>query len=185
MLLERRMHKVVVLLALSGAIAALPANNAHAQNPPLSALSPYGRLSTWCGRNPIPREVVTLPSIGCFVLSPAHSASGEIAGHRVEVGVDENGQDVFTADGTVVTAIYDPQQHPPRFSNLPYAHTMGGDGFAFCLGSTNLSCPSTIEVFSRNPDKTVLFIVSNCLPPDYRVCVNTQESWNYETSKRK
>lgn len=180
----------VIRIAVQGAsplclalIATLNANNANAQfSSPLSSLGAYGRLSTWCGSKPIPRDVTALPSIGCFELSPGRSAVGTISGHRIEVSVDEKGQEVFRADGTVVTELHD-RLH--RFTNLPYVHTMGVDGYKFCSDASSPSCPSDITVFSRNQDKTILFFVSKCLPPDYRVCVTTQQNWDYEASKRK
>lgn len=170
---------------LSMAVATLHANNAHAQLPPLPALGAYGQLSTWCGRNPIPMNVTALPSIGCFELSPGHSAAGTFAGHQVDVSVDDKGREMFRADGTVVTEFYDHKKRPASFTNLPYVHTMGVAGYSICPDAGGLSCASNITVFSNNPDKTVLFFVSRCFPPDYRFCVNTQENWDYEVSRRK
>lgn len=71
-------------------------------------LFPRLRHSTWCGPNPIPRDVTALPSIGCFELS----AVGTIVGRRIDLSVDEERREVFRADGTVVTELHDPNKRP-------------------------------------------------------------------------
>jgi hypothetical protein len=184
MRLERRTYAIAIRLALPGAIA-IHANNAHAQNPPLPALGAYGRLDTWCGHDTIPRDMAAIPSFGCFILSPRHSAIGTFAGHQIEVSVDEKGRAVFKADNTVVLEIDDKQKNPARFTNIPYVHPMSVTGYSFCQDTTSNLCSSKITVFANNPDKTVLFIVSRCLPPDDHVCVDRQENWDYEVSRRK
>jgi tetratricopeptide (TPR) repeat protein len=163
-----------------------PSHQAAAQNPDVPpdvpALGPYGSIKTYCGEGPIPEDVATIPWIGCFALSADHRARGEFSDQEVEVEVDAKGAAIFTVNGTVVTTTADPNH--VRQTNLPYVHPDGSGGYGICPEIGTGSCPSHIDVFSRNANKSVLFMVSECLPPQYRVCVLTRENWDFEKSRR-
>jgi hypothetical protein len=177
---HRRWGPLAQLLGF-GALAAYAAS--HAQD---SKLGSYGQLSTYCGHAPIPADATLVPQIGCFTLSPGRSAQGTLAGHLVKVSVDVRGQEVFAVDGTVVVETYDRKRQPSRFTNLAFVHTQGVAGYGICEVATNDGwCPTHITVFGTRPDKSILFVVSECLAPGYRVCVTTQENWDYELSKSK
>jgi hypothetical protein len=175
---QRRWGPVAQLLTI-GALAAAAASP-HAQD---SNLGNYGQPSTYCGHAPIPVNGTSIPQIGCFVLSSGRSAQGTLAGHLVNVSVDAKGQEVFAVDGTVVVETFEPKKQPSRFTNLPFVHTRGVAGYGICQVATDDACPVNITVFDRRPDKTILFVVSECLAPGYRVCVSTQENWDYELSR--
>jgi hypothetical protein len=149
-----------------------------AQAADLSRLGSYSRLSTYCGVKTIPRNEVAIPLIGCFYLSPAHKAKGALATHRVALSVDSGGNEIFEVDG--VTIMDD--RGTASGTNLPFVGAGGVEGYRFCEVATdrNTGCPANITIFSHNPDKTVLFMVSECLPPKYYVCVSTQENLDYE-----
>jgi hypothetical protein len=153
----------------------------RAQDPAQSNLGVYGKTSTYCGAEAIPRNSPIIPEIGCFYLSPGHRATRTFSTHRVEVSVDSAGVEVFKVDGALVMEARDTASG----TKLPYVGASGAAGYRFCEGPTdrNTGCPATITIFSSDSDKTVLFIVSECLPPTYRVCVTTQENWNYEKSR--
>jgi len=84
--------------------------------------------------------------------------AGVFAGHSVVVAVDSDGMEVYSVDGT---------------------KTYEG---RFCNDATHVSCPSSLTVLDRNPDKSVSFMMSECFSPTYHVCVTTQENWDYEKS---
>jgi hypothetical protein len=148
-------------------------------------LGRYGQLSEYCGQAPISVNAPVLPQIGCFVLSSGHYVQGAIVGHQVNVSVDANGQEVFAVDGTIVTEMFDQTRAPHRFTNLPFVHLGGIAGFTFCQRATDDWCPTRIDVFNRRPDKSILFMVVQCVPPNYRTCVTTKENWNFELSRAK
>jgi hypothetical protein len=145
-------------------------------------LGAYGCTSSYCGKGPIPRDIEEIPWIGCFSLSAGHTARGMLSNQHVEVTVDATGEEVFTVNGTVVRNV-DPARSTSG-TNVPFAGSMGVAGYRFCQDASR-GCPSDIEVFSRNPDKSVLFMVAECLPPNYGVCVLDQENWDYEMRRSK
>ena len=168
--LEKRLRVVAMSLLVAALCAqALPT---HADAP--SSLRKYGLPQTYCGTEAIPQDITTIPWIGCFTLSADHSATGTFSNHQVEVAVDANGEEVFTVDGTVITTIRFPQRASE--TNVPYVHVTSS-GYGFCDEAGAAFCPSSITVFSRNSDRSVLFMVAECLPPTYRVCVLTQQNW--------
>jgi hypothetical protein len=124
-----------------------------------------------------------IPQIGCIYLSSGHKATGEFSGHNVEITVGADGIEKFRVDGMLV----EPKIGANRTvsgTNLPSVHLWGGStGFSFCSDPAASSCPSSISVHSRNPDKTILFSVTQCLPPDYQRCVGNQANWDYELSR--
>jgi hypothetical protein len=158
-----------------------PPAQARAQDPAQSNLGVYGKTSAYCGPQAIPRNSPTIPEIGCFHLSPGHRATGTFSTHRVEVSVDSAGKEAFKVDGALVMEARDTASG----TKLPYVGVGGVAGYRFCEGPTDrdTGCPADITIFSRNSDKTVLFMVSECLPPEYHLCVSTQENWNYAKSQ--
>lgn len=143
-----------------------------------SPLGIYGATSTYCGKGPVQQNVKTLPLIGCIQLSAGHGASGEFSGHAVKVIVDGAGHEAFTIDGTLIGEM-------GGRPSLPFVRPAGGGaGYAICQDASSPSCPANITVFSRNPDRSVLFVVAECLPPTNHVCVTTQENWDYEKSRQ-
>jgi len=166
---------------LLGTTGVLLLAQARAQDPAQSNLGVYGKTSTYCGPQAIPRNSPTIPEIGCFYLSPGHRATGTLSTHRVEVSVDSAGKEAFKVDGALVMEARDTASG----TKLPYVGVGGVAGYRFCEGPTdrNTGCPADITIFSRNSDKTVLFMVSECLPPEYHLCVSTQENWNYAKSQ--
>jgi hypothetical protein len=140
----------------------------------------YLSVKTYCGKDPIPQDVTTLPWVGCFSLSAGHKVAGTFSNQKVEVAVDTMGKEVFTVNGTVVTRTHDPLR-----TNLSYVLVSGGDGYAICPDTGPINpCPSSINVFSRNADKSVLFVVAQCLPPRFKVCVLNRENWDAEISRQ-
>jgi hypothetical protein len=119
--------------------------------------------------------------VGCFYLSAGHQALGTFATHLVEVAVDATGAEVFKVDGHVVVEMHG----TPTSTNLPFVKAGGVAGYSICKGEAGRysGCPSSITIFSRDPDKVVLFVVSECLPPKYSLCVTTQENWDYEKAR--
>jgi hypothetical protein len=157
---------------------------AKAQSPP-SRLGIYGSINAYCGRDPIPQNADIIPWIGCFLLLAGHSATGMFSNHHVDVAVDATGQEAFAVDGTLIADIDDPQRSKSG-TNLPFVHAGGVAGYSFCKeDETSDPCPSKITVFSHNPDKSVLFMVLECFPPENHVCVTTQENWTYQNSRRR
>jgi len=153
--------------------------SARAQD--LQKLGPYGKRSSYCGSKAVPRDISTIPFIGCFYLSAGHSAQGTLSKHQIDLSVDTAGNEVFKVDGIVITDTQDTASE----TNLAYVGR-GAAGYTFCEGPTdrNTMCPADITIFSRNADKSVLFLVSECLAPQYRICVTTPENWDYENSRR-
>jgi hypothetical protein len=143
-----------------------------------SSSAPGGPYALLCGDDPIPRDAPTIPWIGCFYLSAGHSATGTFANQKVEVSVDATGNEVFTVNGTVVTINRGSQP-----TNVPSVRPTGA-GYAFCTDATSDNCPAGITVHSRNADKSVFFVVSECLPPRNRehVCVMKQKDWDFAKS---
>lgn len=160
----------------------LLATQVPASDPADSPLGVYGKTSTFCGPEAIQRDPQTIPQIGCFYLSAGHGATGTFATHRVELSVDGAGREVFKVDGTHITDTRD----TATWTNLPYVSVGGVAGYSICEGPTdrNSGCPSKINIFSRDPDKAVMFLVSQCLPPDFHLCVSTQANLDYAKSRR-
>ena len=147
------------------------------------SLGPYGRLDSYCGTGRIPQDVATIPWIGCVYLSAGHGARGTFWNHNVEIAVGADGREAFTVDGTSITETHSPQRTASG-TNMPFVRVGGVDGYWICQGTSGAACPSDITIFSRNPDKSVLFMVSECLAPTYHLCVTTRENWNYEKSRQ-
>lgn len=139
-----------------------------------SPLGAYGQLSTYCGNGAIPRDPVSIPALGCFYLSANQSASGDFVGHRIRLTVDALGSETYAVDGTTIlsTGI--------RSTNVADVKP-SSSGYALCLPDGD-KCPIRLDVFSRNPDHTVLFTVSQCAPPQYKVCAITPENYEYAKS---
>jgi hypothetical protein len=173
-----RFAKIGSLLVLLMLLLWYPAK---AQSPP-SRLSAYGSINTYCGRDPVLQNADIIPWIGCFLLSAGHSATGMFSSHHVDLAVDATGQEIFAVDGTSIADIVGPQRSKSG-TNLPFVHA--GMGHSFCKDEADGPCPSQIIALSRNPDKSVLFMVLECLPPENHVCVTTQENWTYENSRRR
>jgi hypothetical protein len=170
-----------VLLAITGLLLLAKAK-AQAQESAESPLGVYGKTSTYCGAEAIPQNPTTIPQIGCFYLSAGRGATGTFATHRVELSVNGEGKEVFKVDGTYITDNHE----TATWTNLPYVSVGGVAGYSICKEPTdrNSACPSRISIFSRNPDKTVLFMVTECLPPGYHLCVTTESNWEYEKSRQ-
>lgn len=173
MLLPKTLGAAFILV--SGLTLTLAVHVTHAKTPP--SLAKFGMLKTFCGTDDIPRDVTTIPWIGCFMLSAGHSATGILSNHHIEVAVSAEGEEVFTADGTVIKTNRPPQT-PPHGTNVPYVYPMGS-GYAFCEGTGTPYCLTDIGVHSRNADHSTIFTVSECYAPEYRVCVLTQENWDF------
>lgn len=171
---------VVLFLVAACLIPSLWRTEAHAAD--LSRLGPYGRISSFCGPGIIPRDEATFPFTGCFFLSSGHVATRILATHRITVSVDTAGHEVFAADG--VTVMED--RGTASGTNLAFVGISGEAGYRFCAGPTdrNIRCPARVTVFSRSADKSILFMVSECLPPQYDVCVSTQNNWDHEKSRQ-
>lgn len=133
--------------------------------------------STYCRNHPIQHDNPSIPWIGCFYLSAGHHAEGTFSSHHVEAGVDPTGSEIFIVDGTVVEA-----QTTESHTNLPFVR-LDPVGYEFCEDSTSTSCPTQIAVFSRDSDKSILFLVSECFRPKYQYCVTSQEEWDSEVSR--
>lgn len=173
----RRIVQELFATGLAFALA-LGGQTTHAQAPP--SMAKFAVPKTYCGTDDVPRDVTTIPWIGCFVLSAGHSATGTLSNHRIEVTVGADGYEVFTADGTEIVTNRPPQQ-PASGTNLPYVH-VAGSGYAFCKDAGMPRCPTNIGVFSRNADHSVLFTVAECYGPEYHVCVLTQKNWDFYES---
>jgi hypothetical protein len=174
-LCRRHSSKVSVLLT-AGLIFA---QQAMAQDTTAPHLGAYGVTSTYCGKGAVPQNSKNIPLIGCFQLSAGHDAIGEFSGHTVKVTVDGAGDEVFAVDGALIGEM-------GGRPNLPFVRPAGGGaGYAICQNASSPSCPANITVFARNPDRSVLFVVAQCLPPTNHVCVTTQENWNYEKSRQR
>jgi hypothetical protein len=179
---HRLLVEIAALVGLAVVVGGLfVEDRSEAQDPKSSPLGPYGVLNTYCGDERIPANGATILWIGCFSLSAGHSATGTFSNHQVEVAIDADGNEAFTVDGTTVKTTYDPQRHI-RETNVPYVHVGGVAGYSICADVGPGRCPSSTNVFSRNTDKSVLFMVSECFPPQYRMCVLTQKNWDYEKS---
>jgi hypothetical protein len=174
-----------VSLALAAAFVFPAFSSLNARDFNFPQLGSYGRLKTYCGKLPISVDPRSIPQFGCFVLSPGHAAKGAFFGHQVTVAVDASGQELFTADGIVVEETKDSSKPQAQRTNVPFVHNQGTAGYTFCQRPTDNFCPAHITVFERNPNKTILFTVSECLPPTYQTCVMTQENWDYEVSRVK
>lgn len=168
-----------VLATTAGLLALAPTK---AQGPADSPLGVYSKTSTYCGKEAIPQNPLTIPQVGCFHLSSRHTASGTFSTHRVEVSVDDTGNEVFKVDGTLVSDT----RNTASGTNLAYVGAGGVAGYRFCEGPAdrNTGCPARISIYSRDADKSVLFMVSECLAPQYHLCVLTQENWDYERSRQ-
>jgi hypothetical protein len=169
---------LTVILAMTGLLLVA---RTQAQEPGESHLGAYGKTSTYCGVKAVPRNQPTIPQVGCFYLSAGHRATGTLATHFIEISVDDAGTEIFKVDGQRITETHD----TATWTNLPYVTVGGVAGYSICERPTdrNSGCPSSITIFSRDPDKAVLFLVSECLPPQYRLCVTTQANWDYEKSR--
>jgi len=150
---------------------------ANAQNDMSSPLGRYDSISEYCGAEAIPKDTISIPWIGCFYLSVGHRAIGKLANQNVEVAVDGTGREVFTVDGTPIAHVLG--QQDPGKTTSPYVH-LAGAGYSFCEDVSFISCPAMIAVYSRNPDRSVLFMVSECFPPAYHICATTQTGWDFE-----
>ena len=139
---------------------------------------PPGPYALLCGDGPIPRDAPTIPWIGCFYLSAGHSAAGTFANQKVEVSVDATGNEAFKVNGTVVAT-----GHGGQPTNVPTVRP-SGSGYWFCPDAASDQCPSGINIHSRGADKSVFFVVTECLPPQDRrhVCVMKQKDWDFEKS---
>jgi hypothetical protein len=170
---------VLLLMALAWIRSSQP------QGANANPLGPYAEISTYCGRAGIADNVTTIPWVGCFRLHAGNSAEGTFAGKRLRIQVDASGAEHFSVNGLgIVNRIQKPGRTASG-TNLPLVHAGGVGGYAFCRGGEPLNfCPSDIEVFTRAPDKSVVFTVAECLPPTYQVCVLTLENWRYEVSRR-
>lgn len=133
--------------------------------------------STYCRNHPIQHDAPSIPWIGCFYLSAGHHAEGTFSFHNVEVGVDPSGLAIFIVDGTMVEA-----QPSESHTNLSFVRR-DPIGYEFCEGTTATSCPTHIAVFSRDTDKSVLFLVSECFAPKYQYCVTSQDEWDSEVDR--
>lgn len=171
------LFQAFLLLAMS----LLPNHGTEAQESTSSPLGAYGSMSTYCGKGSITENVVTIPWIGCFSLSAGHRASGVLSGQHVEIAVDSNGQEIFTVNGSVVTGTFGPNRTPSG-TNLPFVRVSGA-GYSFCEDQTTAHCAIDVSIFSRDPDKSVHFMVAECFPPPGRLCVLNQKNWDYEKSR--
>jgi len=143
----------------------------------------YARANSYCGKGPIENNPVTIPQIGCFLLSTGHSANANFSTHHIEVAVDDSGMEVLKADGSLIKRT----NGTPTQTNLDYVKD-SGSGIAVCASKSDMEtihrCPAAITVFKRNSDKSILFMVSECLPPEYGLCFLDQENLDYERSRR-
>ncbi len=180
--------KLIGIVIIGGAsllaVAALLAANMQAkeQDSVAPSLGPYGSISTYCGKKGLPRNITNIPWIGCFYLSAGHTATGTLSNQHVEVTVDATGNELFTVNGTVVTNIGGPQR-PESGTNVPVARVGGVAGYWICQDASRASCSADITIFGRYPDKSVLFMVSECLPPTHHICVLDQENWDFEMAR--
>lgn len=136
---------LTVIVAVTGMLF-LPCS--RAQEPAETHLGAYGRASTYCGADAIPRNKPIIPQVGCFYLSAGHQALGTFATHLVEVAVDATGAEVFKVDGHVVVEL----RRTPTLTNLPFVRAGGVAGYSICKGEAGRSsgCPSSITIFSRD-----------------------------------
>jgi hypothetical protein len=182
-LMEQRKAVGFLVASALGLAAAVVSNASLAQTPQVIAprLGAYGRLDTYCGAGQIPHDPAEIPLIGCFYLSQGHKTAATIQNHRVEVSVNEAGEEVFSVDGSYVHEINGPQA-PPSHTNLPDVRP-SGSGYGICENAATGYCPTDISVFARNLDKSVLFTVAECLPPDNRICVLSKKAWDFERER--
>jgi hypothetical protein len=173
--LDRRGVDRSVFAGLALVILLFTGHRSEAQTSTASHLGVYGETSTYCGTGGITQNASAIPWIGCFSLSAGHSATGTFSNQKVEVTVDAAGQETFMVNGVAITT-------SQRATNLPYVHPSGG-GYSICPDTAPDNCPTHIDVFSRNADRSVLFMVAECFPPPlYRKCVLTQQNWDFEQS---
>jgi hypothetical protein len=123
--------------------------------PTFQGLGIYNRLPDQiCGKQGVRWNPKELPRIGCFGLSSGSSASGIIDGLQLEVAVDSKGEESCKIDGTAAAC----------------------DG---CVNKGGRDCPTTLNVISRNSDKSIfLYFSRRVLGRAY--FVTNQENWDYE-----
>jgi hypothetical protein len=171
------------LVVCAAAILFLAFSTTRADDGAESPLGSYRKVETYCGAGAVAANPTTIPQFGCFLMSFGHVAEGVIADHHVRVIVDKNGQEAFEVNGITVSAIDEPNARRSHSTNVPTVHVAGVAGYNFCLGTTNDLCPASITIYARNDDKTILFMVSECLPPNYHTCVLPKEGWDYLASR--
>ncbi len=169
-----------ILALLFLALLVFHANIAAAQQQPL-VMDGYRPAPRLCGEKSAPLNVETIPWIGCFYLAPGHNSTGTFIGHKVDIGVDVDGVGQFIVDGAAIEYTRKSTKTTSG-TNIPYVGTVGGSGISICNDGERSSCPSLISVISSNEDKTILFSVAECLPPDFRTCVLTKANWDYKIS---
>ncbi len=176
------LRMIFPILVTLVAVDLFATNKAKAQlSDPASRLGPYGLMKTYCGSEPIPHDVTQVPWIGCFYLSAGNSAVGLLSKHRIEVAVSPNGEESFKVDGTLVTEVQGPQR-PVSGTNVPFARVSGVAGYHLCEDADGKACSSIINIYNRTPDKAILFMVAECLPPRYHTCTQNKEMWEYMNS---
>lgn len=167
--------KAPSLIFIMIAVPLLLVHRAEAQSSSSSPWNPQNAQNTFCGGETPPQGSATIPFAGCFVLSAGQSAAGVFASHNVVVSLNSYGQISYTVDSTLVSG----SQRTASGTNLPFVQDRSINGMSFCLGTTDdSSCPSNITIFSRKPDRSVIFLVAECFPPDYRSCVVSQKMWD-------
>jgi hypothetical protein len=142
-------------------------------------LAPYAAIENWCGRGEIPLNPTTIPWIGCFHLSAGRDVAGEFLNHHVVIKIGDDGKRVLAVDGTVIYSDNTPAQE----HILPFMIS-NSDGYGICEGTSTTKCHSYIGPFKKLPDKSIIFVTTECLPPGYWVCVTTQANWDYEEKTR-
>lgn len=144
---------VWVLIGCGFFAADLP--QASGQQPAgLAAASATNLWSGLCGSQGMLTDLTQLPSIGCFQLSPGHSATGDFAGHVLIVRVDSQGESCkldgadFNCSGCIA-----PQ-----------------DG-----------CSARLTVHSRDPGGTVNFVIARKVAQGAYVL--NQENFDFEQKR--
>ena len=92
------------------------------------------RWEILCGSQGMLTDVTQIPSVGCFRLSPGHTATGTFTGHELTISVNADGE-ACHVDGT--------------------AFNCSG-----CVDASRDGCPAMLTVHSRDHDGFINFLLS-------------------------
>jgi hypothetical protein len=171
----------LVILAIVGIGDSDFAANGQPALPTFPGLGAYSDVFIkTCGKQGVSWNPKELPFIGCFGLSSNRSASGAIGEREITVTVDSNGEESCTVDGVAVVRTVGNK------TNVQGVF-FGCSGLHFCteIKAFGSDCSATLDVISRNSDKSVYFSIARTPSGHGNVFVTNQENWDYEQTKRK
>ncbi|HKD30864.1 MAG TPA: hypothetical protein VKC66_33770 [Xanthobacteraceae bacterium] len=172
---------VIIAMLLTVSLPNIEANSQPELPGPFPGLGAYSNLfNNICGKQGVKSErwnPKELPFIGCFGLSSGSSASGIVAGHQLELGVDEKGKEICKIDGTIVVRT---DRHKTNIPNVLY----GCDSLHFCADEDGRNCSTNLAVISRNSDRSIFFYFAQRIFG--HTFVTNQENWDdYQQRKQK